>query len=772
MTPIETVLGALRDRDLGPKQTQPGQWQARCPAHQDRVASLSLGTGDDGRVLMKCHAGCDTETVVKALGLSMADLFAPEPGRARPRQRIVATYDYTDAQKQVLYQVVRLSPGFTQRRPDGNGGWVWNLRGVPRVLYRLPELAAAHPDAPTFICEGEKDCDALAGIGLVATTCPQGAGKWAKLADDSALHGRHVVIIPDADTPGRRHAEDVASRLHGRAAEVRVLELPGAKDAADWLALGNGNDREKLLELAAQTPMWTPTSTGTITTEALTGEDIELLTDFTDAGNALILAHLFGDRLRYDHRKERWLLWRGHWWAEDNDGEPVRLALEAAQWRAARAHQLDGPDHAKRCFTWALRSRDRGKLDACLAVARNLPPLTDSGDGWDSDPWLLAVENGIIDLKTGKLRPGRAEDRITIHIPHRYDPDAECLRWLRFLDEIFDSNEELAQFVRRAVGYTFTGSTREQCFFMLHGTGANGKSVFLAVLRHVLGPFAFDAGFQTFEAARSRSGHPEELAELAGRRLVTATETSERTTLNEARLKVLSHGDTTSARHLYSRRFEFTPTCKVWLAVNHRPRVGDDSLGFWRSVRLIPFEQVFSPKQEPDLLDTLKAEAPGILAWAMKGCLEWQEHSLQNPVAVQEATTLWEAESDPLAEFLADRCIVRTDTWATSLQLWEAYGQWADSEKVPQRERLTRKTFGRRLGERFKADRFGTKRRRGFAGVGLLSLEPDRSDPPFQQSVPSESLAGGVSGKNGLKRSEAVGTGTRELGEDEGPGHE
>ena len=150
----------------------------------------------------------------------------------------------------------------------------------------------------------------------------------------------------------------------------------------------------------------------------------------------------------------------------------------------------------------------------------------------------------------------------------------------------------------------------EQCFFLLHGAGANGKSVFLAAMRYILGPYAFDPGFGVFESASRFSPHPEQLAVLAGRRFVTASETCENTRLNEQRLKVLAHGDPTSARHMYGSRFEFVPECKIWLAVNHKPQVNDDSFGFWRSARLIPFNRQFvDERADKHLIDKLKAEA-------------------------------------------------------------------------------------------------------------------------------------------------------------------
>ncbi|MCC7406683.1 MAG: hypothetical protein IT442_01335 [Phycisphaeraceae bacterium] len=239
LQPILDKLDAVRKT--------PNGFAARCPAHDDTHASLSVSRGTDGRVLLHCHAGCSPMAVCQAMGLRLGDLFPRASERAfLAPKRIVATYDYRDAAGKLLFQVVRFEPkAFRQRRPvdaqRGNPtrGWIWNLEGVPRVLYRLPELLAAARERWVFVVEGEKDADRLASLGLIATTCPQGAGKWSKLADDSALQGRRVAVIPDGDATGLAHAQDVIRRLTGKAAELRLIHLPGGhKDVSDWLDAG------------------------------------------------------------------------------------------------------------------------------------------------------------------------------------------------------------------------------------------------------------------------------------------------------------------------------------------------------------------------------------------------------------------------------------------------------------------------------------------------------------------------------------------------------
>jgi hypothetical protein len=253
---IQQVINLLKNA----KRTG-SNWTALCPAHDDHRNSLCVGTGRDGRLLLYCHAGCSFEAISAALGLepnsaakNIASLHAQSPTR-----RIVASYDYTDEQGNLLFQVCRTEPkSFFQRRPDGAGGYIYGLNGARRVLYGLPELLEADPAVTVFVVEGEKDADALRERGLIATCNPCGAGKWSDEYSE-ALRGRHVALLPDNDNPGCAHAEKVALSLLGCAASVRVVslpELPEKGDVSDWIACGN--TLERLYELVERAPVWTP----------------------------------------------------------------------------------------------------------------------------------------------------------------------------------------------------------------------------------------------------------------------------------------------------------------------------------------------------------------------------------------------------------------------------------------------------------------------------------------------------------------------------------
>ncbi len=255
-TPTERLLAKLPDA----KKSGKG-WSARCPAHEDRRASLSISEGDNGGVVLHCHAGCEPADIVAALGLTLADLMPPRTttaGKPNVKPRIVMTYNYLDDNGELLFQVVRYEPkDFRQRRPKPGGGWDWSVKGVRVVPYNLSQLLS-DPTRVVVVVEGEKDADNLARIGVLATCNAGGAGKWTP-AHAEFLRDRHVIVLSDNDEPGRNHAQQVALTLHGVAASVRIVYLPGLsakEDVSDWIEADG--TKEELKRLAEAAPVWTP----------------------------------------------------------------------------------------------------------------------------------------------------------------------------------------------------------------------------------------------------------------------------------------------------------------------------------------------------------------------------------------------------------------------------------------------------------------------------------------------------------------------------------
>jgi putative DNA primase/helicase len=437
----------------------------------------------------------------------------------------------------------------------------------------------------------------------------------------------------------------------------------------------------------------------------------------TDSGNSELVASINAGRIRYDHRRGLWLRWGSHFWEHDSDGELFRLAKEAARARYKRAASIEDLDQRKAEAKWAISSESRQRIDAALALARSERTLADSGDNWNIDPFLLAVKNGVVDLRTGKLRPGRPEDRINIHAGIDYIPEAACPRWLTFLEEVFEGNRELIDFIYRSAGYGASGDTREQVLFVCHGSGSNGKGSFLNSIRKALGDYGHNIPFQTLEM-QDRGGIPNDLAGLVARRFVTASETNQTSRLNEARIKALTGCDPISARFMRGEWFTFEPAAKFWLAVNHKPRVRDDSPGFWRRVRLIPFTRQFTgDKADLHLDEKLNAELPGILWWIVCGCLSWQEQGLNPPAIVTAATEEYRQESDLLSEFVTERCVIGPLFTAGGSELFKVYRIWAEARGMREREIMGSTDFGTRMTERFNKRRLTS----GviYEGIGL-----------------------------------------------------
>jgi len=438
----------------------------------------------------------------------------------------------------------------------------------------------------------------------------------------------------------------------------------------------------------------------------------------TDAGNAEYFTLLYGDTIRYDHRRNRWLHWQKHYWKPETDGRIIRLALQSVRTRFKAIAGLDNPELKEKIAKWCIGSEQRGRLEACLAIAKNLKPIADAGEQWDKDNWLFCVKNGVVDLRTGELRPGKQEDMITMQSPVVYDPETKAPRWIQFLDEIFSSDAELIAYQQRYYGYCLTGDTREQTIGISHGKGANGKTRLLSILRHTFGDYAYDAPFSTFEL-NQRATIPNDLAALVNKRLVTSSETNEGTRLNEARIKALSGQDSITARFLHCEFFTFEPVAKFLLAVNHRPRVQDDSYGFWRRVRLIPFNREFKGKADDKQLGgKLLAEASGILNWLIKGCLAWQKQGLEpTPDCVLQATEEYRSESDLLAQFILDELVIHPQAQVKASVFYKAYTVWAEDQGLQKREIMTNTAFGRRMTQKFKK----IQNRNGifYQGVGM-----------------------------------------------------
>ena len=435
----------------------------------------------------------------------------------------------------------------------------------------------------------------------------------------------------------------------------------------------------------------------------------------TDAGNAELFAHLYRDRLRYDHQRGCWLLWDGWRWQPDPDAEVYRLAIEATRTRYRNAEKISDLNERREEVVWAIKGEKRAAIEATLALGKAQPGIADTGEGWDSDPWLLNVKNGTLELRTGELREHREADRITKLVPTDCDPDAKCPTWDAFLDRILGDRPELVEYLQRLVGYSMVGVTIEQIIILLIGLGSNGKSTLEEALLDLFADYATMAAPGLLLTSRNER-HPTELADLYGKRFVMSMEVGEGKRLAETLVKQLSGSDTIKARRMNEDFWSFTPTHQLWLGANCKPEIKGTDLAIWRRIRLIPFDVVIPPAERNKKLPAeLKTELQGILAWSVRGCLAWQKDGLEPPEAVTAATAAYQEESDVLADFLVECCVTGDGYSVQASKVYKQYAAWA--EALPKSERLSSTMFGRRM-----ADRFSKTKRHGvniYQGITL-----------------------------------------------------
>jgi putative DNA primase/helicase len=480
----------------------------------------------------------------------------------------------------------------------------------------------------------------------------------------------------------------------------------------------------------------------------------------TDAGNAQRFAAQHAGALRYT-QAHGWLHWDGKRWKPDETGEVFRLArrtvaammrdaqsaneagtraMEAIAKRMEAGEDAEDPTpaikaaqkRANELQKWAVKSQSKERLKAMVELAQSEPGIASHAADFDRDPWLLNVQNGILDLRTGELSPHDPAAMMTQLAGATYDPDAPCPRWTAFLAQV-QPDPDVRMFLQRSIGYALTGSTPEQVFWDFYGTGANGKSVMSGIVLAMLGDYGMRARAQTFmvsKQAQSGANASEDVAQLAGKRLVLASELEDSQKLAESLIKDLTGGDRLRARFLHKNSFEFQPMCKIWLVGNHKPIVVGTDLGIWRRVRLVPFDVTISQEdQDAALTDKLLSEIDGLLAWAVRGCLDWQRDGLATPQAVTLATNGYQKDSDFVGQWLAERTTFANATPVpintSAERLFKDYKQWCESSGL---NPMTKPVLGRRLVERgLKSN--PTNKGMVYLNIALLAPEePEKSE--------------------------------------------
>lgn len=373
---------------------------------------------------------------------------------------------------------------------------------------------------------------------------------------------------------------------------------------------------------------------------------------YDDLGNAERFLALTGEDLLYAAEAKKWLIWEHTHWAFDQTSILFDLAAEFAK-------DLYSPENCRDdvAFKHAKRSNMRSGLNAMIEIAQRIKTVT--LDTFDAQPYLLNCRNGTLDLQTGKLMPHDRADRITRVVNCDYDADARSRVFEDFLETI-QPDPAIRAFLQRSIGYSLLGVVRERSFWILYGTGNNGKSVFVNLFNNLLGEYASATTTSSIMAGK-QNAIPNDIARLKGKRFIIIPETEENERLNSALVKALSAGDKVTARFLFGEYFDFYFSGKMWIATNHKPTITDHSKGFWERLKLIPFTQDI-PKERvikaDELMAKLLADAPAILNWAVLGCRDYLDlDSLDVPDVIQREINAYRREQDSISQFIEERCI-------------------------------------------------------------------------------------------------------------------
>ncbi|MBN9759857.1 hypothetical protein DMP14_31530 [Pseudonocardia sp. Ae707_Ps2] len=701
---------------------------------------------------------------------------APRPvsGKSEPPVRVpsrATVYEFEDQAGEIVARLTRFDP--TVAAPGARKGFRWQHRGGPRggwkngkpsggvSLYRLRAVrTATAAGARVWLVEGCKNADQLAAAlppGEVATTPPDGAGAPWRPEYTEILAGATVTVIADRDSAGYRHAAAAATALRAAGAAVRVVRTPLEVDGADasdhldeGLDLAAFEDVPPALLDAPASNSGAP-STGAAapalpaetappaeTEEGIGGlGEVRYLAERrdkrrggarrvrrrhqTDYGNAERLIDRHGDDLLI--LAGQWYVWDGTRFRLDRTGAIERCAKSTVRDIYGEAAAVTGETNEamaerRQIAKHAVYSESRTAIKSMVKLAETEQQVVvESADDLDADPWVLNCTNGTIDLRTGQLRRHDRADRITRSTGIAYDQDAPTPEWERFLARILP-DPGVREFLQRIIGYSLTGMTNEEKLFLLNGGGANGKSTCIAIIMAALGEYAMAAP-KDLLLSKQVGGIPNDVAALRGARVASATETAEGARLDEVRMKELVSGDRQSARFLHGEFFDFKPQAKYWISTNHRPVIRGSDDAVWRRMVLVPFtEHITDAEKDKRLVEKLRAELPGVLAWAVRGCVAWQRDGLALPEAIRSATDSYRTEQDLIGGFLSARCVVHPDAEVRASALYAEYKRWCDDvgENIQ-----SQRNFGMRLGSRpgFNKRKAGHENTITWFGLGL-----------------------------------------------------
>lgn len=716
---------------LDVRTTKADRWEARCPAHDDRNASLSV-TLKGEKVLMHCHAGCTTHAVLAAIGLRMKDLFPTDSsGRSSRGGKLVATYDYVSEAGELLYQKLRFQPkDFRQRRPDGKGGWIHALGDVRRVLYRLPEVLAADT---VVVVEGEKDADNLRSLGVTATTNVEGAGGHSKWRPEytETLRGKHVILIPDNDAPGLARSHGIADALAGVAASVRWAVVQGHKDVSDWIAAGGSSGGDVIPWLNAAGPV--PAATTPTTTPPT--DHIQLGQPDPSTGKLVISPK------RTLPTAEAYVR-EFHTHPDGTTLVTIGAGVPMA-WRNNRYEPVDGATIRKRLFPW---------LHAALRPAKNksgeieLLPFESNPTTVEAALKTILAHTNLPEQETPSWITPRPDDppadeilpchSVNIHLPTNttmqptprlftpasldfdYDSDApEPTRWLSFLDEVFSGDKGAEFLLQQWAGYLLTQDTSQQKMLLAIGPKRSGKGTVARILRRLIG--VNNVAGPTISSLAGQFG----LQPLIGKTFAIVSDarfSGQDSAAVVERLLCISGEDLLTVEQKFLPSVTMKLPTRFMFLSNELPRLSDASGALAGRFLVLKFTQSFYGREDSTLVEQLSRELPGILQWAIEG---W--HILRSkgrfevPESSLEAMNELEDALSEVGMFVRECCTVGTNEKAWVDDVYKTWKQWCEGQGRDHPG--TVQNFGRQLAAAVPSLRrhTGTGNARFYSGLSL-----------------------------------------------------
>lgn len=445
----------------------------------------------------------------------------------------------------------------------------------------------------------------------------------------------------------------------------------------------------------------------------------------TDTGNAHQFVEMFGGRIKYNIDNKQWMVWNDKFWQFDSYGTIKNYAELVIEQMKLQAKYVDDENVRKAILANVKRALSSSGKQAMLKESEHLSGIPVTNDDFDSDPFLFCCKSGVVDLRTGAITSHNREQMISKYSPYEVEHGTPKA-WLKFLDEIFEKKSDVVEYIQRVLGYSMSGSTREQCMFMLIGDGSNGKSLLLEIMNKAIGSYGATSNVDILLEKRNQTaGNLGDVARLNKIRNVITDEAKLGDKLNESAIKTLTSGiGKIVARFLYGNEFEFTPIFKIFMASNYRPVIRGTDHGIWRRIRTIPFNVVIpDDKQDKDLIHKLSAELPQILGWMIDGCIKWQADGLVTPKSFEESTREYRAEMDVVQRWLDEVCEFKASYRTKSSELFKNFSQYA---KVNREFEMSHTAFGRNLSKKYeKRTVVGVTY---YYGIALKANNPYRDD--------------------------------------------